>query len=82
MNNNSTIKWVAIITSIIIAAGSISFGVIQGSAKERIDDCQNRLDSHEEMITELKTQGAVIENELKHLNSKIEELKILIERMD
>jgi hypothetical protein len=34
------------------------------------------------MITELKTQGAVIENELIHLNSKIEELKILIERMD
>jgi len=74
MNTNHNVRWIAIIVSILIASAGISYGVIQSATGGQIEIFENRIDKHEEMIIEMKTQGAVIENELKHINEKIDEI--------
>ena len=69
-----TSAWIAIIVSVIVAAIGISFGAIQGGAKQETQDLHQRVDNHEVYIQELKEQGAVQTNELKHINEKLDTL--------
>jgi len=78
MNNSNTKSWIAIIISIIIAAVSISFGILQASARNSIQEAFSRLESHEVFINEMRTHNAIIMNELQHMNKSIEDLKIIL----
>ncbi|HDY89601.1 MAG TPA: hypothetical protein ENH82_16005 [bacterium] len=71
-----TIMWIGIISSVILASGGISYGVIQGAARAQIGRVQKQVNGHEIIIGELKTQYAVIENELKHINEKLDNLSV------
>ena len=62
------------ISSVIVACGGISYGVIQGAARRQIGQVQKKVNGHDIIIGELKTQYAVIENELKHINEKLDDL--------
>jgi len=57
--NNSTVKWVSIITLIFLSLFSLSITFSRINAGK---------------ITDHDTSIAVIENELKHINSKLDEL--------
>jgi len=69
-----TSGWIAIIVSVLIAAVGISFGAIQSGVKQETQDLHGRVDNHEVYIQELKEQGAVQNNELKHINEKLDTL--------
>jgi flagellar basal body-associated protein FliL len=69
-----TSAWIAIIVSVVIAAIGISFGAIQGGAKQVANDLHQRVDNHEVYIQELKEQSAVTVNELEHINEKLDTL--------
>ena len=66
--------WIGIISSVILASGGISYGVIQGAARAQIGQVQKKVNGHDIIIGELKTQYAVIENELRHINKKLDKL--------
>lgn len=57
--NNNTVKWVSIITLIFLSLFSLSITFSRINASK---------------ITDHDTSIAVIENELKHINSKLDEL--------
>ena len=69
-----TTMLITIISSVIVACGGVSYGVIQGAARAQIGRVQKQVNGHEIIIGELKTQYAVIENELKHINEKLDDL--------
>lgn len=72
--NNFNKGWIAIIVCILIASGSICFGVIQGQSNQELE----RLESHEIAIAELKIQTALIKQELAFMNLNIVEIKELL----
>ncbi len=65
---------ITIISSVIVACGGLSYGVIQGAARAQIGRVQKQVNGHEIIVNELKTQYAVIENELDHINKKLDKL--------
>lgn len=76
--NHTHLSWIAIIVSIMVAAGGISYGVIQGQYKEDLD----RLEVHEIAIEELKIQTALIKQELAFMNLNIAEIKDILKHQD
>ena len=78
MSNNHTVKWMTIIVMILIASVSICFGVIKSANAKNAERHLIRLDNHYIMIMELKTQSAVIEVELKNLNTQVKELNEIL----
>ena len=66
--------WIAIISSFVLASGGVSYGVIAGAARAQIGRVQKQVNGHEIIVNELKTQYAVIENELDHINKKLDKL--------
>jgi len=69
MTNNSTVKWIAIIVSILITVAMTSFGYVT-----------KRMDKMESRVVELSNEYSIISNELKHINRKIDEIKRIVER--
>jgi len=63
-NGNNTVRWMAIIVSIMVILSSLGITFARSNAKK---------------ITEHDTSLAVIENELKHLNTKMDEV---LEKLD
>ena len=76
--NNFNKGWIAIIVCILIASGSICFGVIQGQSSQDFE----RLESHEIAIEELKIQTALIKQELTFMNINIAEIKDILKHQD
>ncbi|KKM94587.1 hypothetical protein LCGC14_1196860 [marine sediment metagenome] len=66
--------WIAIISSFILASGGVSYGVIAGAARKQIGRVERKVNGHDVIIGKLSTQYAVIENELKHINEKLDNL--------
>lgn len=66
--------WIAIIVSIALACGGIAFGAIQASSLAHMRRNYDQVKKHEVIIQKLSTQQAVIENELKHINTKLDKL--------
>lgn len=58
-NSNSSVRWIAIIVSILVILSSLGITFATNNAKK---------------ITEHETSLAVIQNELKHLNLKMDEV--------
>ena len=58
-NSNSSVRWIAIIVSILVILSSLGITFATSNAKK---------------ITEHETSLAVIQNELKHLNLKMDEV--------
>ncbi len=66
-NNHTVVKWISIIVSIILITGSLCYGTIQGVRIRQLEGMLNKVELHSRLI-------AVIENELKHINEKLNKL--------
>ena len=72
---NGTKGWIVIIVSIILAFSSIAYGIVKGQVKadlKRIDEVEIVNESQDEQLTEIRIQGAVIQNELEHINHSLQ----------
>ena len=63
-NNNSVIRWIAIIVSILMIFFSVAFGAIN-----------SKVNRHDELIMEIKEGQAEIRGELKHIINLLEKDK-------
>jgi len=66
---------IAIIVSVIVAASGISFGVIQGAAKDDISEFRTKIERHEEMIGELRIQKESDHKDIEYIKRDLEEIK-------
>ena len=84
-NGNGSVKWVAIIISVVIAMVSLSIGVIRTSNAEKIETLQQTVNRHEEMITRMRETNARTETQIENVQSQLEQLNkkmdIVLERL-
>ncbi len=73
-SNNYTVRWIAIIVGLVICFSSITLNIVQATAITRTENNHERILSNTKKVQELETQWAVIENELIHVNRKLETL--------
>ena len=66
---------VVLIISVVIMAVGFSLGLINANATAEINACKSEIRTNTERIQNLEKQFGVIENELKHINKKLDELK-------
>lgn len=71
-NSGSTVKWIAIVIMILLAAVGWGFGISNMPASQQVEE-------HSEILTELKEDRATVANELKHINRRLEKIERLIE---
>ena len=74
--SNGTKGWIVIIVSIVLAFGGMAFGIVEGQVKKdlkRIDEQEEVNHKQDAELTEIRIQGAVIQNELEHINNSLQE---------
>ena len=64
MNNNNTVRWIAIIVQILVIFFSVAFGAIN-----------SKVNRHDELIMEIKESQAEIRGELKYIINLLEKDK-------
>jgi len=72
-NGNGTVKWVAIIISVVIAMVSLSIGVIRTSNAEKITELKQEMQRHEELIAKQKEANTQMEIRMRESNARTEE---------
>jgi len=74
--NGDTSKWIAIIVSILIATSSITFGVIQGSAKRTFSAYITKIERLEEALATLKFQQETERKDIEYIQRDISEIRV------
>ena len=84
-NGNGTVKWVAIMISVVIAMVSLSIGVIRTSNADKIETLQQAVNRHEEMITRMREGNARTETQIESVQSQLQQLNkkmdIILEKL-
>lgn len=70
--NKNTVMWIAIVAMIVVAAVGWIFGASNLPASQKVKE-------HSEILTELKEDRAMVANELKHINRRLDRIERLIE---
>ena len=78
-NGKTTALWISILFVVLVAAVGWVFGFSHFTSDEKLDECMQKLNTHDAIIMELREEKGITNNELKNINRRLDRIERLIE---
>jgi Tfp pilus assembly protein PilO len=79
-NGKITALWISILFVVLVAAVGWVFGFTNFAVDEKLDECMQKLNTHDAIIMELREEKAITNNELNNINRRLDRIERLIEK--